>query len=176
MKKSYLIILATLTAILIFSGAYYFLSKENSQVSIVDVENKPALKLFYDDAFSFNYPDSFNHTDLIETLEGGEEIRNIIFRGKSERETFQLIVSGFDSEPVTIARLQVDLPELSADNPQEISVEGARGVVFTTTDSESGITTREIWFSQSDKLYQISTYPEFDGEMEEILLTWRWTE
>lgn len=132
--------------------------------------------LFEDEMFSFSYPSDFTNTDLIESLPNGKERRNIIFKGSGEKDNFQLVISDFDDKPITIERIKKEIPNIDMQNAQEIAVDNAKGVVFTTTDKDSKLTTREIWFSRDLKLYQISTYPEFDTKMEEILVSWRWNQ
>jgi len=120
--------------------------------------------------FSFNYPEYLHSSEINQG-----DSRTILFQGDDSKKGFQLNISTF-SEDVELSpeRIKKDLPDLIMENVEVIAIDGVQAVVFTTRDSETSFSTREIWFVRSGYFYQISTYVEFDIEMVEILSTWKW--
>jgi hypothetical protein len=131
-----------------------------------------------DNSFSFSYPKDFALTPLVETDDKtGEQKQNLIFKGKGDKDNFQIYISKFDSStPLTASRIKSEIPDLNMEGSQDIAVDGARGVIFFSTDSQTKFKTREIWLSHGGKLYQITTYPEFDSKIASILSTWKWSQ
>jgi len=124
-----------------------------------------------DRSFSFSYDELFVVSRLPVDLEDPGE--TFIFKGEDEKENFQIYVSIFDDDlPLSVGRIQNELPNMDFRDSQMISIDGAVAVVFSS--SVGTLETREIWFTHDGKLYQISTYPEFDQKMVEILERWKW--
>jgi hypothetical protein len=131
--------------------------------------------LHSDNSFSFMIPGDFTFSPLTETNDKGEESETVLFKGNSDARNFQVHISTWDSpEGVTITKIQQDIPDLVIDNPEQVAVAGGRGVTFLSHDVGSTLITREIWFSYGEKLYQVSTYKDFDQTMVDILSTWKW--
>jgi hypothetical protein len=181
-KKTKSIIIA-IVIILIIGVAYLAIGKKslnfgkwkNQSENGASHSSKAGIYAHIDGDFTFEYPSDFTFTDLYETDDTTKaEKENIIFHGKDSKDNFQIVISGFDEEPVTLARVKREVPSLGLSDAQEISIEGARGVIFSSTDADTKMATREIWFSHAGILYQISTYPEFDSRMADILTTWKW--
>lgn len=141
-----------------------------------NAEGGKASYLSQDSSFSFEYPAGFNFSELSESETTGEPIETLLFKGKNAKENFQIIISVFDENPITIARIKKEVPDLVMKDAQEIAIDGALGVVFTSVFPDGKLATREIWFSHAGKSYQISTYSEFDSQMSDILTTWKWNE
>jgi len=119
--------------------------------------------------FSFSSISDFTVSRITEDERG----ETLLFKGGSERESFQIFISPFDSgEEITAQKIKNDIPEIDLRGPQAISIDGVVAIAFLS--SEGSLETREIWFARSGKLYQISTYTDFDVQMAEILEGWKW--
>ena len=127
-----------------------------------------------DYGFSFSYPEGYT-ASAFSDLEG---TKTILLGSEASKSGAQVFISLFDEDIVlTVERIKEEMPELVVLEPQNISVDGATGVVFRSTnalDTES----RELWFIYTGNLYQISipttiqTRPElFDA----IIKTWKWS-
>ncbi|MDP3954319.1 MAG: hypothetical protein Q8Q06_02790 [bacterium] len=116
--------------------------------------------------FSFDYPDSFNVGSY------DEDAGKVIIL-QNNNVGFQLYITPFDEADTVITpeRLKQDIPDLSIEEPIQIAIDKAIGLVFLS-DSESLGKTREIWWVHQSHLYQITTYTEFDNAMVEILKSW----
>lgn len=118
--------------------------------------------------FNFILPYSFT-ISRIEDAEG----ETLLFRGEDEKRSFQIYKIPFDDNtPLTPEKIRADLPSMDFRDPQVIAVDGVQAVVFLST--EGSLETREIWMVRNGKLYQISTYVEFDDDMADILSNWKW--
>ena len=125
-----------------------------------------------DGSFAFVFPTDFTFTALPDS---GDNTETVMFKGNSEKRSFQMYISPWDiSDSVTLPKIKTDLPELDIKEPLEISIDGARGVIFMSEEKGTGLVTREIWFSHGERFFQISTYKEFDDTMVDILSTWKW--
>lgn len=117
--------------------------------------------------FIFEYPEGYTIGNFPE----GEDGEVVLLQ--KDNVGFQLFIRPFDEDiALTPQRIRQDVSDIVMKNELIISVGGAQGVVFTS--EEQGNVTSEIWFVNSGRLYQITTYPEFDRIMADILETWRW--
>jgi len=182
-KKRNILISGILVAVVVL-GVFLVTSKNEKLLKFFEskgdgllgqnIEEKVAY-LSQDSSFSFEYPAGFNFSELSEFSEAtGEPIETLLFKGQNTKENFQIIISVFDENPITIARIKKEVPDLVMKDAQEIAIDGALGVVFTSAFPDGKLATREIWFSHGGKSYQISTYSEFDSQMADILTTWKW--
>lgn len=129
-----------------------------------------------DNTFSFSYPMDFVLTPFVEVDDKtGEQKQNLIFKGGGDKENFQIYITKFESSfPLSISLIKSEIPDLGMEDSQDVAIDGARGVVFLSTDPQTKFKTREIWLSNNGKLYQITTYPEFDIGISSILSSWKW--
>jgi len=126
-----------------------------------------------DGTFSFSYPEYLNNSALLVGENADEQI--ILFNSTEPVVGFQIRISPFDEDiALTPERIGRDLPDLDLREPELISVAGVQAVVFLS--NEGTLETRQIWFVRGGRLYQISTYIEFDERMVKILESWRWQE
>jgi len=117
--------------------------------------------------FSFEYPEGYTVGNFAE----GEDAEVVLLQ--KDNVGFQLFISPFDENiALTPQRIKQDISDIEMQNEIVISVGGSQGVVFSSEDD--GEKSTEIWFVNANRLYQITTYPEFDLIMVDILETWRW--
>jgi len=132
--------------------------------------------LHSDESFTFKLPSDFTFSDL-GIVDDEKDISQVLFSGSPKERNFQISISPIeDSVVITIDQIKNDLPDMVIENPEEIAIAGARGVAFETGEKGNPLRTREIWFTYGSNLYQISTVKEFDEEMAEILLSWKWNQ
>ncbi len=173
--KKNLISLLLIVALLVVGFFLYESPNQKRNEQKNENENVNTLSYLHgDNTFSFSYPESFSFSPISELDEKGKINENIIFQGKKKEENFQIYISGFDMGSVTIARIKKDIPDIVTEDAYDIFIDGVSGAAFISVNKESGFKTREIWFSHGSKLYQITTYLEFDEEIVKILETWKW--
>lgn len=118
--------------------------------------------------FSFEYPEGFSAGEF-----PGEEVGSTNILVQKNNIGFQLYIRSSDENvELTADIVKQDLPNLTVDQPMQIQIGQAVGLVFLSKDTSSEIV-REIWWVHSGHLYQITTYPEFDDVMVEILKSWK---
>ena len=131
--------------------------------------------LHSDSSFTFSIPGDFNYSNLAETQDGGAQAESVIFVGNSASRNFQIHISDYgDNTPLTPQIILKDIPDLLIESPEKIAVGGSQGIVFISGPKDGTLRTREIWFTHNGKLFQISTYKDFDNQMVDILSTWKW--
>lgn len=159
-------------------GTESILSQKDTELSQEGKkELESTLYISSDGSFQFNHEKGFTSSNMVETDESTGETKEIImFRGKGEKDNIQIVVTSFDSDPISIARIRREVPSLIMEDARDISINGAPGSTFVSIDTESKMKTREVWFSRYGVLYQISTYTEFDESISKILETWKWNE
>lgn len=124
-----------------------------------------------EDNFTFLYPADFVTSD--EPLLDGAGKR-IVAESSKEEKGFEITVLPFDeAAPLTPERILADVPDMTLENPQSVTVgPGMPALAFDSDDENIG-PTREVWFSNGGHLYQIRTRPAFGAEMQELLAGWR---
>jgi hypothetical protein len=139
---------------------------------VIQTENGNGISYISGDMdYSFTLPSDFTFS----TLSNDDGSETALFVGSTATRNFQIYVSVYESnEPVTPQAILRDIPDLLVEKSETIAIDGAQGVTFISGSKESELRTREVWFSYGGKLYQISTYKEFDDQMVDILSTWKW--
>lgn len=182
-KKVFLI----LAVVALFLGVFYFLKDKGDEsdgqnlevgdVEIVQDGTEMSIRdlsqgeRYTSSSGNFSFPLISNFT--ISRIAEEERGETLLFKGNSEKESFQIFISPFDSgEEITVQKIKNDIPGIDLREPQAISIDGVVAVAFLS--SEGNLETREIWFARGGKLYQISTYTDFDVEMAQILEGWKW--
>lgn len=150
-----------------------------STMQTTDTEHgDPSSKKVYlhgDNSFTFSFPGDFNFSNLAETTESGAQAETVLFVGSDANRNFQIHISSYnDKAPITAEMIKRDIPDLLIESPERIGVDGAQGVAFISGPKDGTLRTREIWFAYNGKLYQISTYQDFDNQMVDILASWKW--
>lgn len=101
--------------------------------------------------------------------------------GSQAPPSFQIFISPFDEpfdptqgkpSPITLDRIKQDLPNLAIRNLRRATLAGIPALVFETADPSLG-NLHEVWFVQDGQLYQITAQAEFEGQLSELLATWR---
>lgn len=143
-----------------------------------------------DYGFTFNYPANFK---LGKFQEGAGEVILVQAKtspqpspsqGEGAQAGFQIFVSLYEEKnPLSKAIIQESAPDMKISNDKEIEIgaklreqedrslapaeENIKALSFDTSD------THEIWFVQDGNLYQITSFKDFGGRMEEIIKSLR---
>jgi hypothetical protein len=96
----------------------------------------------------------------------------VAFQAKAGEEGFQIYVAPINGTQITEERFLLDEPSGVRKDPVNMSVDGAQAVAFHGFDAKMG-QTYEVWFIHNHFLYEISTYKELEGSLNEIMATWR---
>lgn len=124
-----------------------------------------------DSSYRLTTPADFTSSAL--SQDDGSE--TAIFVGSTATRNFQIYSSDYASDaPLTPQEIAKNIPDLLIEKPETIAVDGAQGVAFISGPKDGTLRTREIWFAHGGKLYQITTFKEFDDQMVDILSTWKW--
>jgi hypothetical protein len=127
--------------------------------------------------FSFDYPDNFTP----EELTNDSEI-TVTLHGADGKNGFQVIIDPYTEKTgLSLATIKNSAGVLVMENEKEISIGSdtkIKAFSFTLknpsadpTDVTSTI--NEVWFVRNGKLYQISNYADFEGNMDKILASVR---
>ena len=122
--------------------------------------------------FSLLYPTTLKETEHPE--EGGgmtvtfEDIEPKTVSG------FQIFIVPFSSTQITVERLKEGDPSGVRTGLKNITVDGATGASFYSTDSILGATA-EVWFTRGGYLYEVTTFRELAPSLANILATWQFT-
>ena len=87
---------------------------------------------------------------------------------------FQIFILPFSSTQITDARFKEDVPSGVRIGLKNITVDGATGVSFYSTDRVLGATA-EMWFTRGGYLYEATTFKELAPSLANILATWQFT-
>jgi len=120
--------------------------------------------------FAFAYP-----KDLTPSTFADGEAEIVLLKGKEAEREVQIVIRAFDeSGPLTVERIQRDLPEMVIDEPQNILIGPAQipALLFWSEGGSAG-RTREVWFIQGGYLYQITGSAEMDETLAKMMETWR---
>ena len=110
---------------------------------------------YSDPKFSFPYSKEAKATIAEDGPNGTAiiSVRNNLATGSE----FQIAITlEEDSSPLTIERINNDLPDLQTIGARNISVAGTQAVAFTVIEGGQG--TAEVWFVREGWLYQITAY------------------
>ncbi len=167
------LIIVILCVVAIFLSGIAKKAKESGGQSGV-ARNQEGTGIVYvstDSAYTLTTPVDFTSTAL--SQDDGSE--TVLFVGSTATRNFQMYISDYASdELITPQVIQKNIPDLLVEKPETIAVDGAQGVAFISGPKDGTLRTREIWFAYNGKLYQITTFKEFDDQMVDILSTWKW--
>ena len=184
------IITACILAILV-AGAVFFISKyskqENTQqdqmaalnfattsIGQTDVSNDrtvPAGMHEYRSTeyhFSLFYPQEL----AVSPYNSGGGAATITFQNPDAGEGFQIFITPYSDSKISDARFKQDEPSGVRESLSNITVDGATGAAFYSTDARLGAT-REIWFVHGGFLYEVTTLKPLDSWLANILQTWK---
>lgn len=121
--------------------------------------------------FSFNYPKEFTVTSV-----PSDSIEIILVQSTTTKVAVQITISPFQGEDIDITPdiIKTEIPDMKIDNAQDLLVGPSRkGLAFVSDNPAFGGKSREVWFVFKGKLYQISTYYEFDEFLKGVFATWK---
>jgi hypothetical protein len=123
--------------------------------------------------FSFRYPRGFR----VNEVPHGDGAETVLIEDPTrERQGFQVFSMPYDEEgPLTEARIRADLPTKVMEDVHPVQVDGVEGLAFTSDDNthNQGLGRLfEVWTVHHGVLYQLVTYPELAGELQQVLRTW----
>jgi hypothetical protein len=124
-----------------------------------------------DGHFTFRYPKNLNITSYI--IEGGGK-KILAEEGSQAKQGFEITIMPFDEPgPLTLERIQKDLPDMAMDNISNILISpNINGVSFSSFDENIG-STYEVWFIASGSLYEITAYAGYETELNQIIKQWK---
>lgn len=188
MKRMYLIgIIAT--ALLCTGGAaLFFLNPQTidlrgryaaalpqPEVARVSGREVPAgEKEYYNPQYKFSllYPDSLSVKEFPEA--GGAMTVTFEYDDKKMLSGFQIFIVPFSSAQITPERFKQDNPSGVRKNLKNITVDGATGASFYSTNATLG-DTAEVWFVHGGYLYEVNTFKELDTWLADIMQSWKFT-
>ncbi|MEK7531480.1 MAG: hypothetical protein AAB545_00920 [Patescibacteria group bacterium] len=118
--------------------------------------------------FSLFYP---HELEVKEYPEEGNAF-TITFQNVKEQKGFQIFVVPYQESQVSEERFKQDLPSGVRTNVSDVTIDGATGAAFYSTNAMFG-ETREIWFIRGGYLFEVTTLKPLTAWMEEILLSWK---
>lgn len=168
-------------------GGLFFYSKPNKDVGpeatkpegefspAQTLGNEYELYTHPNPAFSLEYPKGFEATAYDE----GDEAWTIVFQGE-EGEGFQIFVSLYEGEEVTVEKVLEDLPGTIVEEPLVVVINpevenSTRALIFWSEDTTIG-RTREVWFLHEGRMYEVTARASFDEELVKIMSSWRFLE
>jgi len=120
-------------------------------------------------------PFAFAHSkELVSNTFQDGESEIVLLQGPDPNQEIQIVARAFDEPgPLTVERIQRDVPEMVIDEPQNVLIGSAQipALLFWSTDNSAG-RTREVWFVQGGYLYQVTTKAENDELLAGIMETW----
>jgi len=117
--------------------------------------------------FSILYPEDLNLKEIGEKGVGA----TFTFTHPKEERGFQIFVVPYTEAQVSEEQFKKDLPSGIRADLQNITVDGAVGASFHSTDMKLG-ETFEIWFVKNGFLYEVTTLKALSGWLQEIMKTW----
>ena len=175
-KKQVILVIVLSVLLLLFYGIYNY-AKKNGGVDMATNSKQSRDTLPYlhsDNSFMFHFPDDLKFTNSVEDVDG-ETQETVIFNSADPKREFQIFIAPFDSKsPFSIEDIKGSNTELEISDLKNLIVGGEKVLSFLSKIKGSNFSTLEIWLTHEGKIYQISTYPEFEGELLDILPSWRW--
>jgi hypothetical protein len=118
--------------------------------------------------FSLFYPQELT----VNAYNNGGGVATITFQNPDEGEGFQIFITPYGESQVSDARFKQDEPSGVRESLTNVSVDGAVGAAFYSTDASLGAT-REIWFVHNGFLYELTTLKPLDSWLSHILQSWK---
>ena len=130
--------------------------------------------------FSVEYPKELDVTAFEEDDDG----ETVVFMAREDRSVtledkvgFQIFISPFEEDlPLTLERIREDLPFATIEEPVEVVIgtkteHTTQALIFWSFDTTIG-RTREVWFTNDNYLYEITSFAHMDTLLADILSTW----
>lgn len=177
-KKQVVLVLVISAVLLLVYGVYHYAKKNGgTNTSSSSGQTEGTLPYLHgDNSFSFRFPDDLKFTNSAEDV-NGETQETVIFTSNDNNRGFQIFIAPFDSKSdFSIEDVKGSNPELEISDSKNLAIGGEKAISFISKIKGSNFDTLEIWFTHQGKIYQISTYPNFKGELLDILPSWKWQE
>ena len=175
-KKQVVLVLVISVVLLLVWGIYNY-AKKNSGVynSSQSGQNEGTLPYLHgDNSFLFHFPNDFKFVNNSEDV-NGETQETVIFNSTDPKRGFQVFIAPFDSKsPFSLEDIKGSNTELEISDSKNLTVGGEKSISFLSKIKGTNFSTLEIWLIHEGKIYQISTYPEFEAELLDILPSWKW--
>jgi len=185
MKK--LTLLASVCALLVALGGVVWYLARSGHVSFLESKSvlpsatapaaqqpvPPLTQTYKSDTFrlSFKYPEGYSVREV-----SGEGTVSILIENPKDGKGIQIQVSDYtDTDTsITVERLSVDVPDMVVEEPQPINLSagGGTGLAFESDNPDFGGSSREAWFVVAGRLYQVSTYTQYDEVLKAVFSTW----
>lgn len=121
--------------------------------------------------FSFEYPAGYNIGQFSD--DNGQTVLIQQVGSDKSNLSVQVYAQPFDEPgPITVARIQKDLPKQLIQNPQNISVGGISGLLFNSQEDGIG-QTQEAWFISEGQLYSVTAPASASDLLQSILSSWK---
>ena len=117
--------------------------------------------------FSLFYPEKL---EVKEYDEGGGA-STITFQNVAAAQGFQIFVVPYREPQVTEERFHTDVPSGVRKSVQNITIDGAAGASFYSTNLALG-DTAEMWFIHGGYLFEVTTPKPLAGGLADIMQTW----
>jgi len=118
--------------------------------------------------FSLFYPQELTVDEHQE--DGGA--MTITFQNVEKGEGFQIFVMPYSESQVSEERFKQDEPSGVRESLTNITVDGAIGAAFYSTNTALGAT-REVWFIHDGFLYELTTLKPLDSWLDSIIQSWK---
>jgi hypothetical protein len=122
--------------------------------------------------FSFEKPAGYT----VGSLKGDEGSETLIVQPavNSSKQGFQVFISPIDAPiEITPQLVQKELPGTTVVKPLSIELDGRKGMMFGSNNDAFEGKSYEIWLSDANNVYQITSYAEFSAELQKIIGTWK---
>jgi len=140
---------------------------------IEEVESVPGMRQYIHNYLGFNflYPERFRVGGFYEG-ESGEVILVQSQEGEVN-EGFQIYITPLP-EDVTLSPslIMSELPGTLVDDPKQITLDGAVGIMFESNGEGFDGKSYEIWFTKAGNLYQVSSHIDFKTNLQDIIGSW----
>ena len=107
----------------------------------------------------------------VEELKEGGGASTIVFQNPEEGLGFQIFIVPFSGNQITDERFKQDVPSGVRDELRNISVDGASGASFYSTNTLLG-ETAEVWFIKNGFLYEVTAPKSLVSWLSTIMETW----
>lgn len=118
--------------------------------------------------FSLFYPQELS----LKGYDEGGGAQTIIFQNIKTAHGFQIFITPYSEPQVSTKRFKQDEPSGVRNNLTNITLDGATGAAFYSTNNLLG-DTREVWVIHGGYLYEITTLKSLDMWLDTILQTWQ---
>jgi hypothetical protein len=117
---------------------------------------------------SLFYPETLG----VKEFDEGEGAATIIFQNPEEGRGFQIFVVPFSGTQITAERFKKDIPSGVRKELKDITIDGATGASFYSTNAMLG-DTAEVWFIHGNYLFEVTTLKSLDTWLAGIMQTWK---